>query len=159
MATLHTVNKSPFERSTLVSCFNHTVSGDKILMIEDGVISARKGSAFEELVKSAQANCALYVLAPDMAARGIAEGDLVDGVIAVDYGVFADMLRYWIILIEKIERTSQCMQEIIRHAPCMTALAKDNPLNTEILGPFAYAQRNVPHIFVTTGKEPKIRRL
>ena len=92
MATLHTVNKSPFERSTLVSCLNHTVSGDKILMIDDGVISVRKGNAFEELVKSAQVNCALYVLAPDMAARGIAEGDLVDGVTPVDYNGFVDLV-------------------------------------------------------------------
>ena len=92
MATLHTVNKSPFERSTLVSCLNHTVSGDKILLIEDGVIGARKGSVFAELVKSAQANCALYVLAPDMAARGIGENDLVDGVTAVDYGGFVDLV-------------------------------------------------------------------
>jgi len=92
MSTLHTVNKSPFERSTLVSCLNHTVEGDKVLMIEDGVISARKGSAFEELVKSVQENCALYVLAPDMAARGIGKGDLVDGITPVDYNGFVDLV-------------------------------------------------------------------
>jgi len=92
MATLHTINKSPFERSTLVSCLNHTSAGDKILLIEDGVIGARKGSAFAELVKSAQSNCALYVLAPDMEARGIAQGDLVDGVTPVDYSGFVDLV-------------------------------------------------------------------
>ena len=92
MATLHTVNKSPFERSTLVSCLNHTVAGDKILLIEDGVIGARKGSAFAELVKSAQGTCGLYVLAPDMEARGISEGELVDGVTAVGYNEFVDLV-------------------------------------------------------------------
>jgi len=92
MATLHTVNKSPFERSTLISCLNHTVSGDKILMIEDGVIGSRKGSAFADLVKSAQENCEIYVLAPDMAARGIGESDLVDGVKQVDYNGFVDLV-------------------------------------------------------------------
>lgn len=92
MATLHTVNKSPFERSTLVSCLNHLSAGDKVLMIEDGVISARKGSAFEDVVKAAQSGCSIYVLAPDMAARGIGEGDLVDGVTAVDYNGFVDLV-------------------------------------------------------------------
>ena len=92
MATLHTVNKSPFERSTFISAINHTLPGDKVLMIEDGVIVTRKGSAFADLVTSALSDCSLYVLAPDLAARGIAEADLVDGVQAIDYGGFVDLV-------------------------------------------------------------------
>ena len=43
MATLHTVNKSPFERSAFISALNHLKPGDAVLMIEDGVVGARKG--------------------------------------------------------------------------------------------------------------------
>ncbi len=92
MATLHTVNKSPFERSSFISALNHTVPGDKVLMIEDGVISARKGNTFADLVSSALSDCSVYVLAPDLAARGIAEGDLVEGVQTIDYGGFVDLV-------------------------------------------------------------------
>ena len=92
MATLHTVNKSPFERSTFISALNHTVPGDAVLMIEDGVIAARKGNAFADLVTSALSDCTVYVLAPDMAASGIAESDLVDGVKTIDYDGFVDLV-------------------------------------------------------------------
>ena len=44
MSTLHTVNKSPFERNSLRTCLGHLTVGDAVLMIEDGVIGARKGA-------------------------------------------------------------------------------------------------------------------
>lgn len=43
MSTLHTVNKSPFEKNALKSCLGHLCSGDAVLMIEDGVFGARRG--------------------------------------------------------------------------------------------------------------------
>ncbi len=44
MSTLHTVNKSPYERNA--ELLDHASSGDCILLIEDGVLgtSARAGS-------------------------------------------------------------------------------------------------------------------
>ena len=92
MATLHTVNKTPFERSALVSALNHLKPGDALLMIEDGVVGARKGSAFAGLLDKAVKSCGIYVLEPDLAARGMAGKDLIEGITLVDYGGFVDLV-------------------------------------------------------------------
>jgi len=91
MSTLHTINKSPFERPSLTSCLDHVAQGDAVLMIEDGVVGARKGSAFAEALRAKQPSCALYILGPDLAARGMKAEDLVEGVGVVDYGGFVDL--------------------------------------------------------------------
>ena len=91
MSTLHTVNKSPFERASFISCLNHLKAGDAVLMIEDAVVGARKSGAFCGVVEGAMKECALYVLAPDLAARGMSEGDVLDGIKLVDYGGFVDL--------------------------------------------------------------------
>ena len=75
MSTLHTVNKSPFERNALQSCVGHLLPGDAVLMIEDGVVGARKGSSASAIVKAALENGGVFVLASDLAARGMKPGD------------------------------------------------------------------------------------
>jgi tRNA 2-thiouridine synthesizing protein B len=92
MSTLHTVNKSPFERNTLQSCVGHLTAGDALLMIEDGVLGAREGSSAAASVKAALVSGSVYALAPDLAARGIKPEQLIDGVKAVDYGGFVDLV-------------------------------------------------------------------
>ena len=42
---LHTVNKSPYERNTFDTCLAHVKKGSAILLIEDGVYAAMKGTA------------------------------------------------------------------------------------------------------------------
>lgn len=91
MSTLHTVNKSPFDRSTFMSCLNHVQQGDSVLMIEDGVVGARKTGAFAAVLSKAMKGCKVFVLGPDLAARGLKESDLIDGVKVVDYGGFVDL--------------------------------------------------------------------
>jgi tRNA 2-thiouridine synthesizing protein B len=91
MSTLHTVNKSPYERGSLASCLKHTLPGDAVLLIEDAVVAARKtGTAAAQLTAAAQ-TCAVYVLGPDLAARGVPESALADGVKIVDYAGFVDL--------------------------------------------------------------------
>jgi tRNA 2-thiouridine synthesizing protein B len=92
MSTLHTVNKSPFERSAFISALNHLKPGDAVLMIEDGVVGARKASAFADLLAKAAKSCSVYVLGPDLAARGMGDKDVVQGVKLVDYGGFVDLV-------------------------------------------------------------------
>jgi tRNA 2-thiouridine synthesizing protein B len=92
MSTLHTVNKSPFERGAMASCLAHAAKGDAVLMIEDGVFGARKGTAFAKALEGGRANCAIYALGPDLAARGVKSEDLVAGVEVVDYGGFVDLV-------------------------------------------------------------------
>ncbi len=91
MATLHTVNKSPFEKTSFESCLNHAKAGSAILMIEDGVYGGMKGTAFSEKVASAK-DVTLYILGPDMQARGIGEDRLIDGIKVVDYAGFVDLV-------------------------------------------------------------------
>lgn len=92
MSTLHTVNKSPFERNSLHSCLGHLTVGDAVLMIEDGVLGARKGSVAVAMVQAAMPDCKVYALAADLAARGIKAEDVIDGVQLVDYGGFVDLV-------------------------------------------------------------------
>ncbi len=92
MSTLHTINKSPFERSALISAISHVKPGDALLMMEDAVVGARKGSAFANLFEAAVKNCTVYILEPDLAARGMGEEDLIQGAKLVDYGGFVDLV-------------------------------------------------------------------
>lgn len=92
MSTLHTVNKSPFERSAFSSALNHLKPGDAVLMIEDGVVGARKGSAFAGHLENAAKNCSIYILGPDLAARGMGINDMIQGAKLVDYGGFVELV-------------------------------------------------------------------
>jgi tRNA 2-thiouridine synthesizing protein B len=92
VATLHTVNKSPFERLTLQSCLGHLLPGDTVLMIEDGVIGARKGSSAAAAVAGALKSAKVCVLGPDLAARGMRPDQIIDGITVVDYAGFVDLV-------------------------------------------------------------------
>jgi tRNA 2-thiouridine synthesizing protein B len=88
---LHTVNKSPFEKNALDSCLRLARKGSVILLIEDAVYGAMKGTSFEGKVKEAAAGFRLYALGPDLKARGLDEAKVIDGIKVVDYGGFVDL--------------------------------------------------------------------
>ena len=88
---LHIVNKSPLERSTLDSCLAAAQPGAAILLIEDGVYAATRGHAAESKLRTAQAHLEIYVLAPDLEARGMAPS-LAEGVTEVDYAGFVELV-------------------------------------------------------------------
>lgn len=92
MAMLHTVNKSPFERRTLDTCLRHAVKGSGVLLIEDGVYAAFDGTVVAEKVKAAMADHKIYVLGPDVTARGMKDHHVIDGIQVVDYGGFVDLV-------------------------------------------------------------------
>lgn len=91
MSTLHIVNKSPFERNSLKSCVDHLNRGDAVLLIEDGVVAAKNGSILAALVQKALDNGGVYVLGPDLAARGIRREDVIAGMELVDYSGFVKL--------------------------------------------------------------------
>ncbi len=86
---LHIINKSPLANSTLESCINTATGGD-ILLIEDAVVAATTGNAFEGKLREAMGRFKVYVLQPDLGARGLGDR-LVAGATAVDYGGFVDL--------------------------------------------------------------------
>lgn len=88
---LHTVNKSPFERNALESCLGHAVKGSGLLLIEDAVYAAVKGNAAARRLAEQGKGLSLYVLGPDLKARGLDPADLVDGMTVVDYEGFVDL--------------------------------------------------------------------
>lgn len=91
MTTLHTVNKSPFERSNLEACLTHAQPGDAILLIEDGVIAALAGGSLEGKMSDAAKTFKVHVLGPDLAARGLDPARIVAGITVVDYAGFVDL--------------------------------------------------------------------
>jgi tRNA 2-thiouridine synthesizing protein B len=91
MSILHTVNKSPFERNSLESCLKFANSGDPVLLLEDGIYAALKNTSVEGQVEAALDEQSIYVLGPDLAARGFSEDHLIAGVRVVDYGGFVDL--------------------------------------------------------------------
>ena len=90
MSTLHTVNKSPFEKSSMASCLGYAKEGHAVLMYEDGVYAAMKGTSLADKLASAS-GVKLYVLGPDLKTRGVSTDKLVDGVEVVDYAGFVKL--------------------------------------------------------------------
>lgn len=89
---LHTVNKSPFQNSTLESCLRFLSKEDVLLLIEDGVYGAMAGSAKSSLVEKAlKGGVDVRALSADLKARAIT--NLVDGVKIADYGDFVDLVE------------------------------------------------------------------
>jgi len=88
---LHTINKSPFERNSLDTCLRLAKPGSDLLFVEDGVYAVTVGTAVQDNVKKATEEHVLYALGPDLAARGITEDQVIDGVNIVDYGDFVDL--------------------------------------------------------------------
>ncbi len=91
MAMLHIVNKSPFERVAFESCLTHAKAGDSILMIEDAAVGAIDGTKFSDQLKAAMTDKSVYVLGGDLAARGMSEDRMIDGIKSVDYAGFVDL--------------------------------------------------------------------
>jgi tRNA 2-thiouridine synthesizing protein B len=87
---LHIINKSPLSNGSFEHCLRMTDSGE-ILLIEDAVYAATKGSTLEAKVREAMGSFKIHVLMPDLEARGLADR-LIDGVTPVDYGGFVDLV-------------------------------------------------------------------
>jgi len=88
---LHTVNKSPFDRNSLDSCLRLAKKGGAILLIEDGVIAAMSGTAESSKLEGALADHSVFVLGPDLQARGLDASKIIEGINVVDYGGFVDL--------------------------------------------------------------------
>ena len=87
---LHIVNKSPLERNSLDACLRIAAPGT-ILLIEDAVYAATRGTAVEARIKEAMGRHRVCALLPDLEARAVADR-VIDGVATVDYGGFVDLV-------------------------------------------------------------------
>ena len=88
---LHTVNKSPFHANALLSCLRVAKEGSTILLIEDGVYAALKGTKATPTLEEALRKHTVYALEADLQARGVRD-QIHEGVKTVDYGGFVDLV-------------------------------------------------------------------
>ena len=94
---LHTINHSPFRSESLNTSLRYLLPGDVLLLIEDGVYGALENTNFSEKLKNASKNNEIFVLEPDLQARGVS--NVIAGVHKVDYDGFVE-------LVEKHQMTS-----------------------------------------------------
>lgn len=91
MTTLHTVNKSPFTHSELESCLDICRTGDAVLLIENGVIAAKKGNLWHNhLTAAANKGIRVYALKNDLLARGLSAEQCAP-IKAIDYAEFVEL--------------------------------------------------------------------
>ncbi|WP_130471666.1 sulfurtransferase complex subunit TusB [Candidatus Magnetaquicoccus inordinatus] len=88
---LHTVNKSPFQNTTLSDCCRYVQSGDVLLLLEDGVFAAQAGTSQSALLEEVMQQVTVYALSADLKARAIKE--LVAGVKVTDYAGFVELIE------------------------------------------------------------------
>lgn len=88
---LHTVNKSPFEKNSLNTCLRLAKPGSAILLIEDAVYAAAQRTSVSDKVKKATETHSVYVLGPDLKARGLDENNIIEGIKVVGYDGFVDL--------------------------------------------------------------------
>ena len=91
MSMLHTVNKSPFENSSISSCLAMCTNDSSVLFIEDGVISVMKSTKFSDLIINSLSKFKIYALKQDLEARGLSLDNVIDGVEIVGYDEFVDL--------------------------------------------------------------------
>jgi tRNA 2-thiouridine synthesizing protein B len=91
MHPLHIVNKSPYASSALDSCLIRLTDEASLLLIEDAVCAALAGGAWSARLADTVGTNAVYALGPDLAARGLIDRELVNGITVVDYGGFVDL--------------------------------------------------------------------
>jgi tRNA 2-thiouridine synthesizing protein B len=91
MAVLHLVNRSPGTSLALAQCLHRAGPGDALLLLEGGVYAALQDHEFAARLRLAMRHLAVYALSPDLEARGIAEGEVTEGISLVDYAGFVHL--------------------------------------------------------------------
>lgn len=91
MPILHTINRSPYRETTLESCLRVALAGSALLLMEDGVYAALAVGQAAPRIREAQVRMRVFVLQADLAARGLADAELVTDVQVVDYPGFVDL--------------------------------------------------------------------
>ncbi len=92
MSTLHTVNKSAFERNSLDSCLSVCKADASVLLIEDAVVSALQNtSVSEQIEQAASKGIRFYALSEDLKARGLPKQRVMEQITLIDYPGFVKL--------------------------------------------------------------------
>ncbi|MBF0584192.1 MAG: sulfurtransferase complex subunit TusB [Magnetococcales bacterium] len=88
---LHTVNKSPFQNTTLMDAARFFQSGDVLLLLEDGVFACQTGTIHAAFVENLLKNVKVYAMRADLKARAITQ--LIPGIEITDYAGFVELVE------------------------------------------------------------------
>ncbi len=92
MPTLHTVNKSAFERNSLESCLSVCKTDASVLLFEDAVVSGLQNTTVSnQITQAAGSGIKLYALSEDLKARGLSEERVMPEITLVDYPGFVKL--------------------------------------------------------------------
>ena len=88
---LHTVNKSPFQNTSLMDAARFFQSGDILLLLEDGVFACQTGTIHVALMETLLAKVKVYAMRADLKARAITS--LIPGIEITDYAGFVGLVE------------------------------------------------------------------
>ncbi len=88
---LYIINKSFPGSDALESCLKHALPKSAILLYENAVLNAVKGSAASHLLEKRLEANKIYVLLSDIEARGIKD-KIMPGIETIDYDGFVDLV-------------------------------------------------------------------
>lgn len=88
---LHIVNKSPYDRNNLASCLRLAKKQSAILLIEDAVYAVLADGEQSHLLNNVLNDYQLFVLEPDLRARGLVDKPLIKGIKQIDYDGFVEL--------------------------------------------------------------------
>ncbi len=84
MTVLHILQASPTLCSSLESCQRLLGRHSGIIFIGDAVTTVQRGGQYEAKLKQMMNESSLYVLEPDLQARGLGTDRIIKGITAVD---------------------------------------------------------------------------
>ncbi|UJF19199.1 sulfurtransferase complex subunit TusB [Vibrio sp. SS-MA-C1-2] len=85
---LHLIKKSPFQSQLVKQCLQYSSNQDAILLYQDGIYAGLSGSECATLLKNS--NLEIYILTPDLEARGL-EDKIEQSFKRVDYKGFVGL--------------------------------------------------------------------
>lgn len=88
---LHTVNKSPFQNTSLMDAARFFQAGDVLLLLEDGVFACQTGTIHATWMETLLKKVKVYALRADLKARAITS--LIPGIEITDYAGFVDLVE------------------------------------------------------------------
>ena len=92
---LHTINTSPFEKTTLQRCLRFIEPESVVLLIENAIYAATNNTPYTPMMISALQHSHIYVLLPDLLSRGIDKSAIIQGIKPIDYtGFVALTIQY-----------------------------------------------------------------
>jgi tRNA 2-thiouridine synthesizing protein B len=91
MTTLHLISKSPAESRALERCLLRAAREDAILLTENGVYGAQRGSPALALLDSGFETGRLFVLGDDLRTRGLHPSGIIESFTIIDYADFVEL--------------------------------------------------------------------